>query len=164
VDDLFSSPVAELVPLTVAAAPSAGQGLALDESGRLPPGLAAVTADSDEILTTETPGSTGAYVDLATVGPALTVTRDGIYDIEFGALVNVTTSPGSVAVKLGSAATSDDEGVDFAPDAAGEQASLSRKIRRTLAVGDVVKLQYKAGSTSTSYSRRYLFLTFVGAA
>jgi hypothetical protein len=35
-DDPFSSPVAELVPLTVAAAPSQGQGLALDDKGQIP--------------------------------------------------------------------------------------------------------------------------------
>lgn len=113
---------------------------------------------SVQVLTSETPGSTGSYVDLSTTGPSFTVPRSGEYDIWFGAVCAVTTSPSSVAVKLGSAAASGNDDFTVVVSSAGEQHAGSRWIRRTLAASDVLKMQYYAGSTSNSFAKRNLMV------
>ena len=102
------------------------------------------------------------YVDLATVGPSITIPFDGIYDIEFGCLA---TSPAAnqgarCAPKFGAAATSDNDRVEIQSSGDSVVVSLSRVIKaKTLSKNDVVKLQYRAvtGGTAT-FDKRWLIV------
>jgi hypothetical protein len=84
-----------------------------------------------------------AYTDAATVGPQLTVPRSGEYLIRFGAMMHGNGLAGrisSAAVKIGAAATNDNEAVQTG---SGYNASVFREMIRACAASDVLKLQYK---------------------
>lgn len=107
-----------------------------------------------EVLTSETTTST-TYVDLATVGPSVTVPLAGDYliTVAFEA-TNAVAGNATAAVKLGAAATSDDEGGNVGFGAGFQTAS--RQFRRNgLAATAVLKVQYKqpAGNTCTFLRR-----------
>lgn len=125
------------------------------------PLLAEVTTDETRAATT--------YGDLSTAGPSITVPLAGTYRIK--AAANIYTSTGSqfnalAAVKLGSAATSDNERV---LQVAGPASGLGvadgvladgRIIERTVSASDVLKLQYRALTTVTMhYAYRCLEVT-----
>lgn len=109
-----------------------------------------------EVLTAESPGSTGAYVDMATVGPSLTIPRLGDYTCTISAYLQTVTSPTKAALKIGAAATSDNECLQHVASASGEGASCAREIRRTFATNDVAKVQYSVGAITNLFSRRNL--------
>jgi hypothetical protein len=107
------------------------------------------SAAQAEIITQE--GTTSvAYVDLTTVGPSIVVPRAGSYEISFGTLVTASiVNYMFISPKLGAAAAQDNDGILWAsPSATVNGASMARTIRRTLAAGDTVKLQYRVNTAS----------------
>jgi hypothetical protein len=105
-------------------------------------------------------GTTSAsYVDLATVGPQITLPLAGDYDLEYGAFV-----AGSAAnyvfmtPKIGAAAAADIDCVQVWADSGNEAAHRLRKKRFTVAAAStLVKLQYRSGSGTTNWSQRVLY-------
>lgn len=100
----------------------------------------------DQIATSQTTTS-ATYVDLGTAGPQITVPRAGTYDITYGAALSSNTA-GVVTImspKIGAAATADADGVE---NRSAQQVAVSRTLRRTLAAGDLIKLQYKSNGTA----------------
>jgi len=119
---------------------------------------------SDEILTNSSRAN-AAYGDLAaTVGPQVTVPLAGDYELRGGALGFISATGNSTliaALKLGTAATSDNEIVSYQATAgitpATAQGSAgSGQMRRTLAASDVVKMQYKASAGTGAWLNRWL--------
>jgi hypothetical protein len=109
-----------------------------------------------QVLTLETTLSS-SFADLATVGPSVTVPLAGDYLIELAANFRTdATGTALVAVKLGAAATSADDGL--ANTFANSFVPGSRTIRRNgLAANAVLKLQYQTSGTGTgSFQRRNL--------
>lgn len=106
---------------------------------------------SSEIATSETVTST-TYVDLATVGPTLTMSRAGDYELDFGAQLDSDNgASGDQAMwaspKIGAATAADvDAAFLSAPAGTRMQASVSRRVKKTCAASDVVKLQYRTGA------------------
>lgn len=118
---------------------------------------------SHEILTDESTTSI-TYVDLATVGPTLTLPRAGDYKVEFGAqLNNASAGTGTVAaIKRGAAATSDNDAiVHTLPTTANLVTTNARAIVLTgMAASDVVKMQYKSGGATAAHAlRRWMMIT-----
>lgn len=110
-----------------------------------------------EVLTSETTTLAATYQDLATTGPSFTVPRAGSYVIQFEADATLQAAPGAIAVKLGAAATSLNDGVLISIAAAGEGGQPHGIIRRTLAASDVVKIQYQGQvAGANTYARRRL--------
>lgn len=105
-----------------------------------------------EILTAETTTNV-AYVDLATAGPSVTVPLEGDYEIVFGCDLR-SSADGAVtvaSVKLGAAATSDNESVANNSNA---QSSVSRVLRENaLAASAVLLVQYKSNGSATLTAR-----------
>jgi hypothetical protein len=103
----------------------------------------------NEIVTTESTTST-AYVDLATVGPSVTVPLAGDYVISAGAVLSWTVSASVFAfasVKFGAAATSDaDFGLaltGISGSSFGGNSQGSNLFRKTgLTASEVLKMQY----------------------
>jgi hypothetical protein len=104
------------------------------------------------------------YVDLATVGPQLTAPRAGEYVIAYGAMTMEGAS-GQYAIlspKLGAAAVSGNDYIATYSAAGGAtEAAISRSIRRTLAAGDLVKLQYQTTLATINAYFRFRWLTLV---
>jgi hypothetical protein len=114
---------------------------------------------SAEILTSETANS-ASYGDATTAGPSVNAPRSGDYEVTFSADRAVATDDVILytAVKLGTAATSDDDAIAVVtPNASGRDMTAARTIVRTVAQNNDLKLQYKragaAGGTAIA-SRR----------
>lgn len=120
-----------------------------------------------EVLTNEDVSGT-SYADISTVGPQVTVPRAGVYDIEFGAHLNWDTSVvghPSVAPKLGSASTSDNDRVYGSFSGQIPLVAMSRTLRKSLSASDVVKLQYKSNNAASwQVEKRWLKITPVRVA
>jgi len=103
----------------------------------------------NEILTSEGVVTSNLYADMPTPGPSVTVPRAGEYDIEFSAEIVKQTATGYAyyTPKLGAAATNDNDAAKIY-DLAGNNKRVARKIRRTLAAGDLVKMQYKGSDAN----------------
>lgn len=100
----------------------------------------------DQIATSQTTTS-ATYVDLTTAGPQITVPRAGTYDITYSATISSNTA-GVVTImspKIGAAATADADGAE---NRSAQPVTVSRTIRKTLAAGDLIKLQYKSNGTA----------------
>lgn len=114
-----------------------------------------------EILTAESTTST-TYVDLATVGPSLTIPFNGDYEIVIVTQCgNATATDLSAATaKLGTAATSDNDGTAHTSATASAQGTPSRTmVRAGLTAGAVIKMQYRSGGGgSATFQRRGLFI------
>ena len=110
-------------------------------------------------ITTGEATSSSSYADLATAGPSFTVPRAGRYMIAFGADINQGTAGGKMAVKLGAAATADNEMVIAA--LFNFRGTVARTLpSRTLAASDVLKCQYlNTSSASTTFTGRFLTVT-----
>lgn len=110
------------------------------------------------------------YTDPATPGPSVTAPRAGVYTIRIAgesetAIVANGQSQGRIAAKLGAAATSDLESVlaqDPYSSAAGNVGasvrSFQREMDRTLAAGDVVKMQYKVSAGTHAFRNRRIVI------
>lgn len=114
-----------------------------------------------EITTAENTAST-TYVDLATVGPTIDVPLSGQYEIIVGADMSVSgfssATTTSVSVKLGAAATTDNERGRVVIDSASGNASIDRSMIRTLATPSTLKAQYKTGTDTGRFQFRYLIV------
>ena len=118
-----------------------------------------------EVATAESTSST-SYVDLATVGPQFTVPRSGIYEITLGFNWYGNNVACGAAVKLGAAATSVADGANAGAGENGAGAgnnitsasrvTASRTFRRTLTAGDVLKMQYRVPTVTTTFCDRVL--------
>jgi hypothetical protein len=107
--------------------------------------------------TNETTTTVGSFVDLATV-VSVTVPVAGMYDIRHGASLYTAANDtfAYATVKLGSAAASTSEAA-LHRGRAGDMASVSRQLRKTLAASDVVKQQYQqSGAGSMQVDRRWI--------
>lgn len=105
-----------------------------------------------EVATDESTAST-TYVDLATVGPSVTLPLAGDYVISFGGQVyNTTASIGIyVSAKLGAAAATDANGVTNVSPTASAILPVWRSFRRTgFAASDVIKLQVRSVGAGTA--------------
>jgi len=118
------------------------------------------------VSTVETQQTTtsGAYVDLATVGPQVTIPRAGDYDVEWGSQSGgtVATSLLYVAVKRGAAATADADSIIMQPAGVNYVGAgmTSRIMRMTgLAASTVLKLQYKTNAGTASFDKRWIKVT-----
>jgi hypothetical protein len=114
------------------------------------------------IATDESTAST-TYVDLATVGPSITVPRAGDYEVEWNC-ASYNTAGGPInyaAVKRGGGATSDNDAITWAPGATiatpGETGSR-KMVLLGLAAGDVIKIQYRTSSGTVHFLNRALFV------
>lgn len=122
-----------------------------------------------EVLTVESKAvSSAVYGDLPTVGPSVVAPLTGDYDllVESAMHIPATAIAGSgaaAAPKLGAAAVSDNDYITFSAYTAGtttQAASASREMRRALAAGDTVKLQYRGFDALVyNWSRRHLAVT-----
>lgn len=109
-----------------------------------------------EVVTAETTAST-TYVDLATVGPNITVPRGGDYDLAWGANLGVVGQAGWVTPKYAAAAAADADGEGAEASTASPSAIITRSPRKTgMAAGDVIKIQYRMIAGTGTFSRRWL--------
>jgi len=118
-----------------------------------------------EVLTDETAGSVSAYVDLATVGPQITVPLAGDYLVRAGSQGWNTVNAGQnmhTALKVGAAAAVDADaysntGVGGALSAGFPSIGSSRSYRKTgLAAGTNLRLQYFTVSNTAHFLNRWL--------
>jgi hypothetical protein len=100
-----------------------------------------------------------SYVDPSTTPNAsVTVPRAGDYEIEFFTTLAIATNDFEmrVAPKLGSASTADADCASVvAYNTSGRDFTTGRKIVRTLAASDVVKLQYRSTNAGTATLRNH---------
>lgn len=112
--------------------------------------------------TAESTNST-SWTDLTTAGPSITVPVAGSYHITMGVVITPSADYQTIgwAAKLGSAATSDNDGF-FEPASNMGASDYPRQMTlgpRTLAASDVVKMQYRVGGSYTpTYKRRQLII------
>lgn len=99
--------------------------------------------------TSMTTTSTAAYVDLSTVGPTLTAPLAGEYEVEAWAQAQNDTAAalGTMALKIGAAATSDTNAVRGQAPAANYDISISVYSQViAAAAADVLKMQFKVNA------------------
>jgi len=116
---------------------------------------------SHEIITDEATGST-TYVDLATVGPQITLPRAGDYEAFFGCKMYNSSAGNNIfaALKRGAAATSDNDYISYTNPANFSESCPARSIRVTgMAASDILKMQYKTSAATASFSKRFLKVT-----
>jgi hypothetical protein len=116
-----------------------------------------------DVLTLQGTAS-GAYVNLATVGPQVTAPLAGNYEIHLGAAILTAAAIGHYgycAPSIGAAAPVDDDGVVAqTPSAASMQDSVARlRIITVAAPNTAVTLQYRAAlNQQAQFSKRFLAL------
>jgi hypothetical protein len=102
------------------------------------------------------------WVNLATVGPQVTVPRAGEYDIHFGcAQQSAAANYAGYAPKLGAAAVSNNDVTNlYSSSGAVVDIPTSRRIVRTLAASDVILMQYSSfsGVAVAWFQRRWLYV------
>lgn len=119
-----------------------------------------------EVDTIETTGS-AAFMDIATVGPSITVPRAGEYCLAYGAAMFYSSGgPGlahmNAAPRMGSIAPSDIDSLrSKASQAETKLDSLSRTRIKTAAAGDVVKLQYRTDGAGVTANFGYRWLSIL---
>lgn len=115
---------------------------------------------TSEVATSETTGSAG-YVDLATVGPSITVPLAGDYAITLSSSMDGITIAALTSVKFGAAAASDADALTI--ESSGGDIiyhSPSRTIRRNVnSASMVVKLVYKKALGAPNFSKRSLVIS-----
>lgn len=109
-----------------------------------------------EVTQGEIPGSTGSYVDLATVGPSITVPVAGDYVISWGfSAVSGGASVASGSLSFNGGAPDANQIVTFIAPTSGQNGARSRRYLAIVA-SSVTKLQYRASAGSTTFSERWL--------
>lgn len=114
---------------------------------------------SSEVLTNETTSST-SYADLVTVGPSVTVPRAGDYEIGLSVTMFGSLAAYKAAVKLGAAATNDNECVRADQVGGTNQViSAARTFTRTgLSASAVLKIQYLVSAGTGNFINRNLWV------
>ena len=110
---------------------------------------------SEQIATETWSGAT--YTDIANSPPRITVPRAGLYDIEWSAeMASGQVEYLSCTPKLGAAAPNDNDAAKFYQGIAGTNSRVGREIRRALAKGDLVALNYKRSIGTTGVASTLL--------
>lgn len=117
----------------------------------------------DAVDTNESTAS-ATYVDLATVGPSITVPLAGDYIFDLSSQITTSTTSAAFAMaslKIGAAATVDNDAIqDQTPVAAAATRSMARRIKRNVsAASTVCKLQYRSSTGTATFGRRALQIT-----
>ena len=113
-----------------------------------------------EVLTSES-AVLGAYGDLATIGPSLTLPRGGDYLIDVGSFAGSFSGSGAfMAYAIGGGAPSDNDSATHQEND-GANASFSSTSRGPrphtgLAASAVVTAKYKTGAANLPFARRWL--------
>lgn len=120
------------------------------------------TGLASEVATDQANAGSTTYVDLATVGPQVTVPLAGDYVAQWG---NETFSNSAVysfmALKRGAAATANADSIQVYPSVAATQtlAPARRLLLTGLTASTVIKAQYRAGAAVTvNHRKRWLEL------
>ena len=112
-----------------------------------------------EVETSQTTTS-ASYVDLATVGPSITVPKAGDYLITCHAdTTHSTTHQCWISPKIGAATALDADGVAYHAWAASAIGALMTQRVKTLAASDVIKIQYRTSAATATFLKRRLFIT-----
>jgi hypothetical protein len=114
-----------------------------------------------EIAAQQTAATGGAYQDLATSGPSITVPFAGVYEVAHGSAMDfsVITSNRVIeqTVKVGSAAAGSANSVYSAsPNLTGLRQSISRVLDITAAAGDELRVQYRVPADTGRWQDRWL--------
>jgi hypothetical protein len=126
------------------------------------------TPMSHHVVTSEAPGSSGSWVDLATAGPTLTTPLAGDWIASFGARISqggVANQTNLIGIKVGAAAVGNAQtGGLTAQNTGFGAASVYGPAGDTalagVAASTVIKVQYNSsGNTSSAFANRYLHLT-----
>jgi hypothetical protein len=113
-----------------------------------------------EVLTNEGTAS-GTYVDLATVGPSITLPRGGDYNIEIGCYPQALDSPGLfMSYQAGAAAASDTDAAKGDAGAAASSMSFNSARAREktgLAASAAITAKYRSGTGgSGGFANRWM--------
>lgn len=103
--------------------------------------------------------ASAGFADVTTVGPSVTLPLAGDYTLIATAQVQAPTANlAAAALKLGAAATSDEESIVASGELQGGlQGTPSRTmVRRGLAAAAVIKMQYRSTSGTSTFGRREL--------
>jgi len=108
------------------------------------------------VAASETTAS-GTYVDLTTVGPAVTLPLAGDYDIEHGATLGASgTCYLSMSYAIGATAAVDADNVETSMGTSSA-AAVARQARKTaLAAATALTAKYRISGTGPSFSKRWL--------
>lgn len=117
---------------------------------------------SSEVDTSETTTST-TFVDLATVGPQITLPLAGDWEFAYGQEGNSSAINGFLVISLnigGTEAGADELATGGGSGTAGDYRELARVRRKTgLSASTVVKLQYRTTSGTGTFRNRWLRAT-----
>ena len=120
------------------------------------------SASGQDISTAQTKAVAGAFTDLATVGPLITVPLAGDYDVTYGAQVSGDNADRNTGFNLNKNGTQLEFAYAHASYSATDGATGSTATaigRYTLAASDVLKIQYySAISIAPSFSYRRIRL------
>lgn len=117
---------------------------------------------TSEVATDEGHTGSGTYIDLATVGPSIILPFAGDYDCEWGCNTYDTAAANLamyMGLKLGASATSDTQAEWSGSNAANESTTESRFMRLSGLGAVTIKAQYKSGTATTRFRRRWLEIT-----
>lgn len=116
-------------------------------------------------IATEQSTASTSYADLSTVGPTVTVPKAGVYRVDYGAsLINNTAeSDVVVGVKYSAGTPTDTESIQAEGIVSGGGANRTAQSRSIVVTvtsdSQIVKLQYKVGSSTGVYRNRWIIVT-----
>lgn len=114
-------------------------------------------------ITTEE-STAGGYTDLATVGPAVTIPLNGLYEVQYGACAQNTTADSDTRVtpSYGGSSPSNSEAIEMegvVSGGTGNRIAQSRTLVVTVTDAPrTMKLQYMVASGTGSWRNRWLFV------
>lgn len=101
--------------------------------------------------------SSSAFVDLATVGPQVTVPVAGEYEISVDALMYGAVGAVMLAgVKIGAAGVANDDAVQLTEPVASSPVHVGATFRRAVPAGALLKVQYSTTAANSHFLRRHL--------
>ena len=108
------------------------------------------------VETAESVAASGAYQNLTTAGPQVTLPLAGTYDIAFEAEFQNTTTGANhyLSYDLGSTGATDAVGIGSNPWAANVPFPIGRRRQISAAAGDLLNLRYKAGGGTHQWGKR----------
>jgi len=114
----------------------------------------------EAVIETEETTTSTAFTDLATVGPSKVAPLAGVYDITHicEAQVNVADEAYISSVRIGATAAAESDRAFGHSPAASKGATIGVTVRKTVAVNDTIKQQYRVGSGTGGFGRRKLYL------
>lgn len=116
-----------------------------------------------EVPTAEAPGSSGAYVALATAGPLFALPRPGIYDVAIGAYQSPTNNATLPHMSYDIGATGAVDADALRPDVAGTGSISgpqgSKERRKTFVSAVTLTAKYKQAAAATTFKDRWMRIT-----